>query len=305
MSEITVAEFAETLKVPVDRLIAQLDEAGISVEGATDVISEDAKLELLTHLRRSHGKQDAAAASPKKITLKRKSQSELRLAAGQGRSRTVNVEVRRKRTYTRRDVLEEQARKQQEELDASRRAEQEARESAELAEKQRLEALEAERRRQSEALQAEDREREEAEKRRQEEADEESRRQAEEARRASEDAAREAKEREREANRERDDRVDHGSTNITPESPASLISRRCSPLRASSTPTAPKSMCRTNSSGAGSCVTAMLCTPKLGKTKSRIFPIVPSASKPAWGPRTAGIRLGASNTSTRFLAGRS
>jgi translation initiation factor IF-2 len=199
MSEITVAEFAETLKVPVDRLIAQLDEAGISVEGATDVISEDAKLELLTHLRRSHGKQDAAAASPKKITLKRKSQSELRLAAGQGRSRTVNVEVRRKRTYTRRDVLEEQARKQQEELDASRRAEQEARESAELAEKQRLEALEAERRRQSEALQAEDREREEAEKRRQEEADEESRRQAEEARRASEDAAREAKEREREA----------------------------------------------------------------------------------------------------------
>ena len=118
MSDVTVAEFAETLKVPVERLMVQLDEAGIKVAGASDVISEDAKLELLTHLRRSHGKEDTASA-PRKITLKRKSQSELKLASGQGRARTVNVEVRRKRTYTRRDVLEEQARKQQAELDAA------------------------------------------------------------------------------------------------------------------------------------------------------------------------------------------
>ncbi|MGD8340269.1 MAG: translation initiation factor IF-2 [Gammaproteobacteria bacterium] len=198
MSEVTVAKFAEALKVPVDRLMDQLVEAGIEVSGSEDLISEDAKLELLTHLRRSHGRQDTAS-SPRKITLKRKSQSELKLASGQGRARTVNVEVRRKRTYTRRDVLEEQARQQQAELDATRQAEQDAREAAERAERERLEALEEERRRQTEALEAQDRQRAEEEKRRQEEADEEARRRVEEERRAAEEAAKEAKEREREA----------------------------------------------------------------------------------------------------------
>ena len=198
MSEVTVSEFAETLKVPVERLIVQLDEAGIKVSGANDVISEDAKLELLTHLRRTHGRKDAASA-PRSITLKRKSHGEIKLSAGQGRSRTVNVEVRRKRTYTRRDVLEEQARKQQAELDAVRQAEQDAREAAERAERERAEAIEAERKRESEAIEAESREREEAEKRRLEEATEETRRKADEERRLAEDAAREAREREREA----------------------------------------------------------------------------------------------------------
>lgn len=55
MSDVTVAQFAEVLKVPVERLLVQLDEAGISVSGADAVISDDAKMELLTHLRRSHG----------------------------------------------------------------------------------------------------------------------------------------------------------------------------------------------------------------------------------------------------------
>src|SRR5690606_11166960 len=126
MAEVTVADFAKVLKVPVDRLLVQLAEAGIKVAGADDTISEDAKLELLTHLRRAHGRSDPSASAPRRITLKRKSQSELRLSGGQGRSRTVNVEVRQKRTYIKRDVLEEQARKQQEELDAKRRAEEEA-----------------------------------------------------------------------------------------------------------------------------------------------------------------------------------
>jgi translation initiation factor IF-2 len=199
MAEVTVSEFAQTLKVPVERLIDQLDEAGIKVAGGDDVISEDAKLELLTHLRRTHGKKDPSASSPRSITLKRKSQSELKLASGQGRARTVNVEVRRKRTYTRRDVLEEQARKQQAELDAERQAEQAAREAAEQAERERLEAQEAERRRKMEELEAADRERAEAEKRRQEEADEAARLKAEEERRLAEEQAREQKEREREA----------------------------------------------------------------------------------------------------------
>ncbi len=141
MAEVTVAQFAEVLKVPVDKLLSQLDEAGIKVEGSDDKISEDAKLELLTHLRRSHGQDDtpATAAAPRRITLKRKSQSELRLSGAQGRSRTVSVEVRQKRTYIKRDVLEKQAQEEQEALDRER-MEKEGRVEAEALEKERAEA---------------------------------------------------------------------------------------------------------------------------------------------------------------------
>ncbi len=173
MADVTVAQFAEVLKVPVDKLLSQLDEAGIKVAGAEDTISEDAKLELLTHLRRSHG-QDAPAAgdaAPRRITLKRKSQSELRLSGAQGRSRTVNVEVRKKRTYIKRDVLEEQAQKEQEELDRQRR-EAEERVEAEKREQERLKA-----------------EREEAARK-----EEEARQKAEEAKREAEEEARKAAE---------------------------------------------------------------------------------------------------------------
>ena len=106
MAEVTVSQFAEVLKVPVERLITQLDEAGIKVSGVDDVISDDAKMELLTHLRRSHGRKEEVA-SPRKITLKRKSREEIKVAANQGRSRVVNVEVKRKKTYLNREVLEE------------------------------------------------------------------------------------------------------------------------------------------------------------------------------------------------------
>ena len=172
MADVTVAQFADVLKVPVDKLITQLDEAGIKVSGSEDTISEDAKLELLTHLRRSHGQQDTSASSgaPRRITLKRKSQSELRLSGAQGRSRTVNVEVRRKRTYIKRDVLEEQAQKEQAALDLQRQEEQariEAekrdleREREAREEKARLEE-EDKRRAEEEKKQAEDAAREEA-----------------------------------------------------------------------------------------------------------------------------------------------
>jgi len=141
MAEVTVAQFADVLKVPVEKLLTQLDEAGIRVSGSADTISEDAKLELLTHLRRSHGQDDPMIAdgSPRRITLRRKSQSELRLAGVQGRSRTVNVEVRQKRTYIKRDVLEQQAQQEQEELDRKRQEEQD-RIDAEKAEQERLKA---------------------------------------------------------------------------------------------------------------------------------------------------------------------
>src|SRR5450755_1998658 len=140
MADVTVAQFAEVLKVPVDRLLQQLDQAGIRVDSAEDMISEDAKHELLTHLRRSHGRDDLQAdAAPRKITLRRKSQSELKLASPQGRARTVNVEVRSKRTYIKREVLADQARHQQEEIDRQRETEEQAKAALERQESERRE----------------------------------------------------------------------------------------------------------------------------------------------------------------------
>src|SRR6185312_15754905 len=164
MAEVTVSQFAEVLKVPVDRLLVQLDQAGIKVNGPDDRISDDAKLELLTHLRRSHGgAQSERDAAPRRITLKRKTQSELKLASAQGRARTVSVEVRQKRTYIKRDVLEEQARQQQDELDQKRRES----ERLEAENRRRIEEEEVARRRaQDEARRlAEQRAREEEERR--------------------------------------------------------------------------------------------------------------------------------------------
>ena len=184
MAEVTIAQFADVLKVPVDRLIAQLDQAGISVAGPQDRISEEAKLELLTHLRRSHGHDQASSegSAPSRITLRRKTQQELKLASNQGRARTVAVEVRRQRTYIKRDVLEGQARAQQEQVDVQRR-------EAEEAQRALTEKAEADRR---------EHERIEAENRRRIEEEQTRKRTQEEARRLAEQhAAEEAAERER------------------------------------------------------------------------------------------------------------
>ncbi|MBT8081160.1 MAG: translation initiation factor IF-2 [Gammaproteobacteria bacterium] len=179
MADVTVEQFAEVLKVPVEKLLSQLDEAGIKVSSSGDTISDDAKLELLTHLRRSHGQDDtpATAAAPRRITLKRKSQSELRLSGGQGRARTVNVEVRRKRTYIKRDVLEKKAQEEQEALDAKRREEEERI----AAEEREVERAKAEKEEAAKAEQAA-REREEEERKKAEE----------DARKAAEQAAADA-----------------------------------------------------------------------------------------------------------------
>jgi translation initiation factor IF-2 len=165
MADVTVAQFAEVLKVPVDKLLTQLDEAGIRVSGSEDKISEDAKLELLTHLRRSHGQEAGATttAAPRRITLKRKSQSELRLSGAQGRSRTVNVEVRKKRTYIKRDVLEKQAQQEQEELDRKRHEEEERVESEKREQERQLAAKEEAARLEEEARKKAERERQNAE----------------------------------------------------------------------------------------------------------------------------------------------
>jgi len=190
MADVTIAQFADVLKVPVDRLIAQLDQAGITVSSPEELISEEAKLELLTHLRRSHG-HGGEGSAPSRITLKRKTQSELKLASNQGRARTVNVEVRRKRTYIKRDVLEGQARAQQEQLDAQKRDAEEAQRA--LSEKAEVE------RRERERVEAENRRRIEEEQTRKKALDE-ARRLAEQ--RSAEEAERERQRRPAEAARE-------------------------------------------------------------------------------------------------------
>jgi len=111
MAEVTVKQLAEVVGIPVDRLLIQLGEAGLGERKADEVINDDDKLELLTHLRNSHGKKVAAGDEPKKITLRRKSVSELKQTGSQrGTSKKVSVEFRGKRTYAmRKDLAAEEA----------------------------------------------------------------------------------------------------------------------------------------------------------------------------------------------------
>ncbi len=114
MTDVTVKQFADVVGLPVDRLMAQLGEAGLEISGEDQTITDKEKMQLLSFLRKSHGGSgDAAAGSaqPKKVTLRRKSHSELRTVAGRGsNAKTVSVEVRKKRTYVKRAdlVAEEQ-----------------------------------------------------------------------------------------------------------------------------------------------------------------------------------------------------
>ena len=103
MAEVTVKQLAETVGAPPDRLLKQMQEAGLPHLSEKEEVSEEQKQTLLAFLKRSHGDKEDA---PRRITLKRKSTGTLK--AGQGRSgRNVTVEVRRKRTYERRGDDEE------------------------------------------------------------------------------------------------------------------------------------------------------------------------------------------------------
>ena len=102
MAEVTVTQLAETTGTPVDRLLQQLQEAGLPQTAAEDLISEEEKQSLLVHMKNSHGETGADLA-PKKITLKRRTLSTLKTGGSSGRGRTVNVEVRKKRTYVRKE----------------------------------------------------------------------------------------------------------------------------------------------------------------------------------------------------------
>jgi translation initiation factor IF-2 len=97
MADVTVRELAETVGASVDRLLRQMQDAGLPHTKDEEAVSEEQKQTLLSFLKRSHGE---AEGGPRKITLTRKSVSTLK--TGQGRGRTVEVEVRRKRTYMKR-----------------------------------------------------------------------------------------------------------------------------------------------------------------------------------------------------------
>jgi translation initiation factor IF-2 len=100
MSSTTVAEFASELKKPTDTLLDQLKAAGVAKSSASDVLTEGDKQMLLSHLQASHG---TASPERKKITLVKKSTTEIKQADATGKARTIQVEVRKKRTFVKRD----------------------------------------------------------------------------------------------------------------------------------------------------------------------------------------------------------
>ncbi len=104
MAEVTVSELAKTVGASVDRLLMQMKEAGLSHGSAEATVSDEEKQTLLAYLKSLHG---ASSAEPKKITLRRKTVSTLK----SGNRKTVNIEVRKKRTYVKRsdEELETQA----------------------------------------------------------------------------------------------------------------------------------------------------------------------------------------------------
>jgi translation initiation factor IF-2 len=102
MAQVTVQQLAEVVGASVDRLLTQMKDAGLPHSGASEAVSDEDKQTLLAYLKRSHGESNE---TPKRITLKRKTLSTLKASGSQGR-KTVNVEVRKKRTYVKRDAEE-------------------------------------------------------------------------------------------------------------------------------------------------------------------------------------------------------
>ncbi|WP_288075028.1 translation initiation factor IF-2 [Marinobacter sp.] len=107
MADVTVKQLAADVGAPVDRLLRQIVEAGLKARSEGDSVTSDEKQQLLTYLKKNHGESEA---EPKKITLKRKTTTTLKA----GRTKTVNVEVRKRRTYIKRAELEPEAAKQEE-----------------------------------------------------------------------------------------------------------------------------------------------------------------------------------------------
>ena len=128
MTQTTVKALSEEIGTPVDRLIEQLADAGMKKAGS-DKVSDEEKQQLLTHLKKEHG-DTSGEAEPTRLTLQRKTRSTLSVNAGGGKSKDVQVEVRKKRTYVKRSIIEDDAKREAEEA-AQREAEEIAKREAE------------------------------------------------------------------------------------------------------------------------------------------------------------------------------
>ena len=118
MADVTVERFAKSVGISVIRLQEQLNEAGISSKSPSDSLSDAEKTQLLSYLRKIHGKNESAS-EPDKITLRRKTVSEIKVpserrpvrirgAKSPSSSKTVSIEVRKKRTYVKRKPASEE-----------------------------------------------------------------------------------------------------------------------------------------------------------------------------------------------------
>ena len=108
MTQVTVKELAQVVNTPVERLLQQMSEAGLPHKSADQAVTDSEKQALLAHLKSSHG--DSKTEEPRKITLQRKTTSTLRVAG----SKTISVEVRKKKTFVKRSAEEIEAEKQRE-----------------------------------------------------------------------------------------------------------------------------------------------------------------------------------------------
>ncbi|WP_415911784.1 translation initiation factor IF-2 [Neptuniibacter sp. QD37_11] len=189
MAEVTVKQLAEMVGVSVERLLEQMQEAGISGKNEKAEVSETERQSLLNHLKRSHG-EDADDAEPKKITLKRKTTSTLKVSGASGKKKTVNVEVRKKRTYVKRSEVEGV------EGEADQQAEAQNAEELRLEEERKQQEAEAQAAREAEEKAAKEREAEAQQKREQEaKAAEQKKQEAEAAEKAKQKKEEEAKRR--------------------------------------------------------------------------------------------------------------
>lgn len=134
MSGVTISQLASDVGVPVDRLLKQLNEAGISKSSENDEVTAEEKKKLLDHLRSGHtaGAESPTPKTGRKITLKRKTTSELSQGSKStgrtaprgavAKSKTVKVEVKRKRTFVKAEEKEQQTEKFKQEAEAAKKA---------------------------------------------------------------------------------------------------------------------------------------------------------------------------------------
>jgi translation initiation factor IF-2 len=195
MSDVTVRQLAEVVGIPLERLLAQLGDAGLEKGDADDVLSDAEKLQLLSYLRQSHGKGQGDVGEPKRVTLQRRTVSELKQGKIPGKGvKTISVEVRKKRTYIKRSELPESSERRHE-MEKARQALEEQQRELELQEAQRVQQEELRRKtEEEERLRREEAERAAAEEqRRLEEAkrleEERQQREAAEARQRAEEEA--------------------------------------------------------------------------------------------------------------------